>query len=239
MTQPERPAQGPGHRRADRAHQQDRRRPATAAIWSARLARAGRRITDPQIRVVIAGQLKQGKSQLLNSLLNMPVARVGDDESTVLATMVSYGEQAAAHLIVAPPDGAEPEAIEIPTADLQQRPAPGAAGRRPRGAARRGDRAQPAAQGRPGIHRHPRGRRPRPAAPVGDARAVARRRRDADGQRHQPGVHRTRDDVHPAGVRDLPGRRDRRDQDRPVPALARRSSTPTTPTCSGPASPSR
>jgi len=30
--------------------------------------------------VVIAGQLKQGKSQLLNSLLNVPVARVGDDE---------------------------------------------------------------------------------------------------------------------------------------------------------------
>ena len=42
-----------------------------------RLARARRRISDPQIRVVIAGQLKQGKSQLLNSLLNMPVARVG------------------------------------------------------------------------------------------------------------------------------------------------------------------
>ncbi len=42
----------------------------------ARLAVAKERITDPQIRVVIAGQLKQGKSQLLNSLLNMPVARV-------------------------------------------------------------------------------------------------------------------------------------------------------------------
>ncbi len=57
--------------------------------------RAKARISDPQIRVVIAGQLKQGKSQLLNSLLNMPVARVGDDESTVLATVVSYGEQAS------------------------------------------------------------------------------------------------------------------------------------------------
>ncbi|PRC60814.1 hypothetical protein C6A85_15810, partial [Mycobacterium sp. ITM-2017-0098] len=28
--------------------------------------------------MVIAGQLKQGKSQLLNSLLNMPVADAGD-----------------------------------------------------------------------------------------------------------------------------------------------------------------
>jgi tRNA U34 5-carboxymethylaminomethyl modifying GTPase MnmE/TrmE len=39
-----------------------------------RLARARERINDPQVRVVIAGQLKQGKSQLLNSLLNVPVS---------------------------------------------------------------------------------------------------------------------------------------------------------------------
>ena len=84
-----------------------------------RLSVALDRITDPQIRVVIAGQLKQGKSQLLNSLLNMPVARVGDDESTVLTTVVLYGEQPAAQLIVAGADGAV-EAIEIPTADLNK-----------------------------------------------------------------------------------------------------------------------
>lgn len=97
----------------------------------ARLARAKQRIGDPQIRVVIAGQLKQGKSQLLNSLLNMPVARVGDDESTVLATVVSYGEQASARLVVARPDGAEPELVEIPVADLRNdlRRAPQAGGR--------------------------------------------------------------------------------------------------------------
>lgn len=40
-----------------------------------RLTRARQRITDPQVRVVIAGLLKQGKSQLLNSLLNLPAAR--------------------------------------------------------------------------------------------------------------------------------------------------------------------
>lgn len=84
-----------------------------------RLARAKTRITDPQIRVVVAGQLKQGKSLLLNSLLNAPVARVGDDESTVLPTVVSYGENTSARLIVARPDGAEPEAIEIPMADIK------------------------------------------------------------------------------------------------------------------------
>ncbi|MGV0790606.1 dynamin family protein [Mycolicibacterium sp. XJ1819] len=96
-----------------------------------RMARAKARITDPQIRVVVAGQLKQGKSQLLNSLLNVPVARVGDDESTVLATVVSYGENATAKLIVARPDGEEPEAIEIPMADIKNdlRRAPQARGR--------------------------------------------------------------------------------------------------------------
>ena len=96
-----------------------------------RLAKAKARITDPQIRVVIAGQLKQGKSQLLNSLLNVPVSRVGDDESTVLPTVVTYGETASAKLIVARGDGEEPEAIEIPMADIKNdlRRAPQAGGR--------------------------------------------------------------------------------------------------------------
>ena len=96
-----------------------------------RLGVAKARISDPRIRVVIAGQLKQGKSQLLNSLLNMPVARVGDDESTVLATVVSYAEQPSARLVVARPDGAEPDLIEVPVADLRNdlRRAPQAAGR--------------------------------------------------------------------------------------------------------------
>ena len=96
-----------------------------------RLAKAKTRITDPQIRVVIAGQLKQGKSQLLNSLLNVPVSRVGDDETTVVATMVSYGDQAAAKLIVAGVDGDEPDEIEIPIADIKQdlRRHPAAGGR--------------------------------------------------------------------------------------------------------------
>jgi replication fork clamp-binding protein CrfC len=96
-----------------------------------RLKVAKARITDPRIRVVIAGQLKQGKSQLLNSLLNVPVSRVGDDESTVLPTVVSYNENTSAKLIVAQPDGAEPEAIEIPMADIKTdlRRAPQAGGR--------------------------------------------------------------------------------------------------------------
>lgn len=83
-----------------------------------RLRVAKAKITDPQVRVVIAGQLKQGKSQLLNSLLNLPVARVGDDESTVLATVVSHAEEPTARLVVMGADG--PEYVPIAMTDLKQ-----------------------------------------------------------------------------------------------------------------------
>lgn len=97
----------------------------------ARLAVARERITDPQIRVVIAGQLKQGKSQLLNSLLNLPVARVGDDETTAVITVVAYSEQPSATLIVSAGEGLPPERIVIPIDDISKdlRRAPQAGGR--------------------------------------------------------------------------------------------------------------
>ncbi|MGA9375672.1 MAG: dynamin-like GTPase family protein [Mycobacterium sp.] len=96
-----------------------------------RLRIAKELITDPQVRVVIAGQLKQGKSLLLNSLLNMPVARVGDDESTVLATVVFYAEIPTARLVVVSPDGAEAELVDIEMSQLKDdlRRAPVAQGR--------------------------------------------------------------------------------------------------------------
>jgi replication fork clamp-binding protein CrfC len=96
-----------------------------------RLKRARERITDPQIRVVIAGQLKQGKSQLLNSLLNLPVARVGDDEATVVITVVSYGDPPSARLVVAAGPKGEPAHVDIPADDINTdlRRAPQAGGR--------------------------------------------------------------------------------------------------------------
>ena len=101
------------------------------ADLAARLAAAKERICDPQIRVVIAGQLKQGKSQLLNSLLNVPVARVGDDETTALVTVVSYADEPCARLIVSAGEGLEPQVVDIPVADIRHdlRRAPQAGGR--------------------------------------------------------------------------------------------------------------
>jgi replication fork clamp-binding protein CrfC len=83
-----------------------------------RLARARARIIDPRIRVVIAGQLKQGKSQLLNALLNLPVARVGDDEATVVITIVSYSDPPSAQLVVAAGPNGEPTTVDIPIDDI-------------------------------------------------------------------------------------------------------------------------
>ncbi len=96
-----------------------------------RLTRARERITDPQIRVVIAGQLKQGKSQLLNSLLNLPVARVGDDEATVVITIVSYSDPPTARLVVAAGPNGEPATIDVPVDDINTdlRKSPQAGGR--------------------------------------------------------------------------------------------------------------
>ncbi|BBX75230.1 isoniazid-induced protein IniA [Mycobacterium shinjukuense] len=96
-----------------------------------RLRRARERITDPQIRVVIAGQLKQGKSQLLNALLNLPVARVGDDEATVVITVVSYSDQPSARIVVAVGPNGETAAVDIPVDDINTdlRRAPQANGR--------------------------------------------------------------------------------------------------------------
>jgi replication fork clamp-binding protein CrfC len=98
---------------------------------SERLARARKRISDPRIRVIIAGQLKQGKSQLINSLLNLNVCKVGDDESTAVATVVSYSEKPWARIVLEQPDGSEPEVVEIPVNDLRTdlRRAPQAGGR--------------------------------------------------------------------------------------------------------------
>jgi replication fork clamp-binding protein CrfC len=83
-----------------------------------RMAQARKRILDPRIKVVIAGQLKQGKSQLLNSLLNLPVARVGDDEATVVITIVSYGDPPSARLVLAAGPNGESTTVDVPVDDL-------------------------------------------------------------------------------------------------------------------------
>ena len=64
----------------------------------ARLAEAKRRLADPVINVVIAGEFKQGKSSLVNALVGAPICPVDDDAATAVPTFVRHGETASAEL---------------------------------------------------------------------------------------------------------------------------------------------
>ncbi|MDG3015696.1 dynamin family protein [Speluncibacter jeojiensis] len=79
-----------------------------------RLEAAKTRVTDPRLRVVIVGALKQGKSQLVNSLLGVQVCSVGDDETTAVITVIQYGPQASAELVLEAGPEAEPLRVPLP-----------------------------------------------------------------------------------------------------------------------------
>ena len=64
-----------------------------------RLAAAKRRLADPVINVVIAGEFKQGKSSLVNALVGAPICPVDDDAATAIPTFVRHGDPAAAELL--------------------------------------------------------------------------------------------------------------------------------------------
>ena len=84
---------------------------------TARLNMAKRRLDDPAFRVLVVGEFKQGKSSLVNALLNAPVCPVDDDIATSAPTAVQYAEQLGARVLYSPPDDdpdAEPEAVDVP-----------------------------------------------------------------------------------------------------------------------------
>ncbi|MEQ4306026.1 dynamin family protein [Plantactinospora sp. B6F1] len=66
-----------------------------------RLRRA--QLLDPRLRVLIVGEPKQGKSQLVNALLNASVCPVGDGVSTTIPTVVGHAEAPTAALVWSPP----------------------------------------------------------------------------------------------------------------------------------------
>ena len=47
-----------------------------------RLEQTKDRLLDPSIRVIVVGEFKQGKSQLVNAVVNAPVCPVDDDIAT-------------------------------------------------------------------------------------------------------------------------------------------------------------
>jgi hypothetical protein len=79
-----------------------------------RLDHTLRRVNDPSIRVIVVGEFKQGKSKLINALVNAPVCPVDDDIATSVPTVVRHGDPASASVLV-PRADAEPgdeEALE-------------------------------------------------------------------------------------------------------------------------------
>ena len=72
-----------------------------------RLEQTLRRLQDPNVRVIVVGEFKQGKSKLINALVNAPVCPVDDDIATSVPTVVRHGDPASASILL-PPADAEP-----------------------------------------------------------------------------------------------------------------------------------
>ena len=65
-----------------------------------RLEQTRKRLQDPITRVIVVGEFKQGKSQLINALVNAPVCPIDDDVATSVPTVVTHGEPASAVILV-------------------------------------------------------------------------------------------------------------------------------------------
>lgn len=103
------------HHRADLAGKLERRR----AL-----------LTDQKLRVPVIGELNQGKSQLVNALVNAPVCAVGDDVTTVSPTMVEHADTPTAALVTDAPQtgrraigaaGGAADRLPVPVEELASR----------------------------------------------------------------------------------------------------------------------
>jgi hypothetical protein len=64
-----------------------------------RLQQTRSRLADPNVRVLVVGEFKQGKSQLVNALVSAPICPVDDDIATSVPTMVRYSESPRVTLV--------------------------------------------------------------------------------------------------------------------------------------------
>ncbi|KIA64053.1 dynamin family protein [Nocardia vulneris] len=66
---------------------------------------AAERVRDPRRRIIVAGQLDQGKSRFVNALLNLDICPVGDDVTTTFTTVLAHGPAPKAELVLTAPGG--------------------------------------------------------------------------------------------------------------------------------------
>jgi len=90
---------------------------------NARLKQARARLLDDQIRVLVVGEFKQGKSLLINGLVTASVCPVYDDVATSVPTVVRYADSPIVTLVrelEADGDSSEPrtERIQVPVEEL-------------------------------------------------------------------------------------------------------------------------
>ncbi|GAB2994917.1 isoniazid inducible gene protein IniA [Amycolatopsis acidiphila] len=64
-----------------------------------RLSARRSRLLDPKLRVAVVGESGQGKSQLINALLNAPVCAVGDDRTTVVPAVIEHAQTPTATVV--------------------------------------------------------------------------------------------------------------------------------------------
>ena len=68
-----------------------------------RLLQTRTRLNDPNVRVIVVGEFKKGKSKLINALVNAPVCPVDDDVATSVPTSVGYAAEPGAWVLVQEP----------------------------------------------------------------------------------------------------------------------------------------
>src|SRR5437867_2902099 len=73
------------------------------ADLAGRLQERRGQLLDPTLRVLVVGAPKQGKSQLVNAIVNAPVCAVGDGANTAVPALVEPAGQAGLVLIDTPP----------------------------------------------------------------------------------------------------------------------------------------
>lgn len=79
-----------------------------------RLGQTKKRLLEPSFHVFVVGEYKQGKSTLVNTLLNTSICPVDDDIATSVPTAVRYGDEPRAAVLFRPPDeGATPAASGV------------------------------------------------------------------------------------------------------------------------------
>ncbi|MDQ4010605.1 MAG: dynamin family protein [Actinomycetota bacterium] len=92
----------------------------------ARLQQARARLLDEQVRVLVVGEFKQGKSMMVNGLVKAPVCPVHDDMATSVPTVVRHADTPVAAMVrLLNPEGDDSsnrrtERVEVPIDKLAE-----------------------------------------------------------------------------------------------------------------------